>query len=961
MPTMRYVEGQRWISDAEPELGLGTLLKHEGRTITLLFPASGETRIYAIDNAPVTRVILQPGDITEDNHGSVLKIVSVREESGLQFYKVQQQDKTEIELPEELLSNFLQFNRPQERLLNGLLDENSWFDLRRRAIEHQQQLAQSDLIGLGGARIDLLPHQLYIAHEVGKRLAPRVLLADEVGLGKTIEACLILHRQLLSGNASRALIVVPEPLLHQWLVELVRRFNLKFSLFDEERCSAIVESGQGENPFQAEQLIICSLDLLTNSQHRLNQALDANWDILIVDEAHHLEWHENEPSVAYQAIDELARKVPGVLLLTATPEQLGISGHFARLRLLDPSRFHSLEAFIQEQKQYQPVAEAAQQLLSLNQLSSQQTETLLQLLEHDHASQLIEKLQDKSCSDKQNKAVREQLIDMLLDRHGTGRVLFRNTRNRIKGFSPRSFHSYPLEYPDEYRNLSTQNLSTPLQLLYPETLYTNSDDKPWWQVDPRVDWVIQKTRELADEKLLLICSSANTAIELEQALRHREGIAAALFHEHRSIIERDRAAAWFADMDQGCQILICSEIGSEGRNFQFAHHLILFDLPSNPDLLEQRIGRLDRIGQRHTIQLHAPYFKDSPQQVLLDWYHQGLNAFEHTCATGQQIYKQQLPTLLQTMQQAGINQKEVHELIQATKELHQKANRQLEQGRDHLLELNSCRMQQAETIKRALEDDDASILAKFMDDLLAAFNLDVEFHSKQSQVIKPGNHMQVEHFPNLPADGVTVTYHRPSALAHEDWQFLTWEHPMVLDAIELLLEREDGNSCAAAIKHPDIPSNSIFLELLHVLECPAPRELQAGRFLPPTLIRTVMGQKGKDVSDLLTPDTIALSSHHLDKNILRKLIKPLRPLIQGMLPQGENYAQEISSELVPCAIEKMRASFDHEIERAVSLQEVNPNIKPEEIEIMREQRSQLERHMQSSRIRLDAVRFIVAL
>jgi ATP-dependent helicase HepA len=313
------------------------------------------------------------------------------------------------------------------------------------------------------------------------------------------------------------------------------------------------------------------------------------------------------------------------------------------------------------------------------------------------------------------------------------------------------------------------------------------------------------------------------------------------------------------------------------------------------------------------------------------------------------------------MQQAGINQKEVHELIQATKELHQKANRQLEHGRDHLLELNSCRIQQAESIKRSLEDDNSSILAKFMDDLLAAFNLDVEFHSKQSQVIKPGNHMQVEHFPNLPADGVTVTYHRPSALAHEDWQFLTWEHPMVLDAMELLLEREDGNSCAAAIKHPDIPSNSIFLELLHVLECPAPRELQAGRFLPPTLIRTVMGQKGRDVSDLLTPETIALSSHHLDKNILRKLIKPLRPLIQGMLPQGENYAQEISSEIVPSAIEKMRATFDHEIERVVSLQEINPNIKPEEIEIMREQRSQLERHIQSSRIRLDAVRFIVAL
>lgn len=961
MPTIRYIEGQRWISDAEPELGLGTLIKHEGRTISLLFPASGESRIYAIDNAPINRVILQPGDITEDKNGAILKIISSREESGLYFYHVLKQDGTEADLPEELLSNFLQFNRPQERLLNGLIDDNHWFDLRRSTIEQQQQLAQSDLIGLGGARIDLLPHQLYIAHEVGKRLAPRVLLADEVGLGKTIEACLILHRQLLTGNANRALIVVPEPLLHQWLVELVRRFNLKFSLFDEERCRAIVESGQGDNPFLAEQLIICSLDLITNSQQRLNQALDANWDILIVDEAHHLEWHKDGPSIAYQAIEMLAEIIPGVLLLTATPEQLGRTGHFARLRLLDPSRFHSLEAFLLEQEQYQPVAEAAQQLLSDSQLSEQQIETVSQLLEHDHASQLIQKLQANNSPEQQSREVREQLIDMLLDRHGTGRVLFRNTRNRIKGFSPRSFHSYPLEYPAEYQDLATAEIARPLQLLFPETLYQPSHDNHWWQFDPRVDWLIQKLRELADEKVLLICSSANTAMELEQALRQREGISAALFHEQRSIIERDRAAAWFADVEQGCQVLICSEIGSEGRNFQFAHHLILFDLPANPDLLEQRIGRLDRIGQRHTIQLHAPYFKHSAQETMLRWYHQGLNAFEHTCAPGQQIFKQQLPKLIQAMLDSGDNRKAVDELINSTKQLHQDASHRLEQGRDHLLELNSCRMQQAESIKRSLEESDSSILSEFMDDLLAAFNLDVEFHTKQSHIVKPGQHMQVEHFPNLPADGVTITYQRPSALAHEDWQFLTWEHPMVLDAMEMLLEREDGNSCATAIRHPNMASNSIFLELLFVLECPAPRNLQAGRFLPPTLIHAVIDQNGTNQSELLTPESITQHTHHLDKNILRKLIRPLRPRIQGMLQQGESYAQAAASELIPNAINRMAATHDLEIERMESLQEVNPNIKPEEIDIMREHKSQLEIHIASSKIRLDALRFIVAL
>ncbi|STU57680.1 RNA polymerase associated protein RapA [Klebsiella pneumoniae subsp. ozaenae] len=109
--------------------------------------------------------------------------------------------------------------------------------------------------------------------------------------------------------------------------------------------------------------------------------------------------------------------------------------------------------------------------------------------------------------------------------------------------------------------------------------------------------------------MLVICAKAATALQLEQVLREREGIRAAVFHEGMSIIERDRAAAWFAEEDTGAQVLLCSEIGSEGRNFQFASNLVMFDLPFNPDLLEQRIGRLDRIGQAHDIQIHVPYLE----------------------------------------------------------------------------------------------------------------------------------------------------------------------------------------------------------------------------------------------------------------------------------------------------------------------------------------------------------------
>ena len=148
---------------------------------------------------------------------------------------------------ESELNNFIQLNRPVERLFNGQIDQDKWFELRYQTLLHINNLAHSELYGLTGVRTSLIPHQLYIAHEVANRYAPRVLLADEVGLGKTIEAGLILHHQLLTERVKRVLIIVPESLVHQWLVEMLRRFNLMFSVFDEERCLSLEETLSAED------------------------------------------------------------------------------------------------------------------------------------------------------------------------------------------------------------------------------------------------------------------------------------------------------------------------------------------------------------------------------------------------------------------------------------------------------------------------------------------------------------------------------------------------------------------------------------------------------------------------------------------------------------------------------------------------------------------------------------------
>src|SRR5690606_34633913 len=232
-------------------------------------------------------------------------------------YQASDDNGDEQSVDELDLDSFIQFSKPQDRLFSGQIDSPARSALRRETLDHLRRLQQSATQGLQGARAQLLPHQFYIASEVASRHAPRVLLADEVGLGKTIEAGLIIHQQLISGRASRVLIVVPDSLIHQWLVEMLRRFNLRFTILDEERCQALTtpdmvddeddDIGNDEedsstnpcatnqcatNPFESAQLVLCNLSFLVNPPDRHQQACEAGWDLMVVDEAHHLRWNE---------------------------------------------------------------------------------------------------------------------------------------------------------------------------------------------------------------------------------------------------------------------------------------------------------------------------------------------------------------------------------------------------------------------------------------------------------------------------------------------------------------------------------------------------------------------------------------------------------------------------------------------------------------------------------------------
>lgn len=937
--TNEFIPGQRWISLTEHHLGLGIIVELSGRQVTISFPAADEQRTYAIDNAPLNRVRFHVGDSISSLEGEALTVTDIHEDDGLLVYACLNKESHQVVLDELELDSFIQFSTPLDRLLSGQIDRGSALQLRVETLEHLQELDQSEVSGLLGARTSLLPHQIYIAHEVGRRHAPRVLLADEVGLGKTIEAGLIIHQQLYTSQAQRVLILVPDSLVHQWFVEMLRRFNLHFSIFDDERIAA---TELETNPFETEQLILCPLSLLSDNPDIASVASAAQWDLLVVDEAHHLEWSPTQPSTAYSCVEALSAKSKSVLLLTATPEQVGIESHFARLRLLDPDRFFDLEAFKQQESSYQPLNELLEQLLACEPTTITSNTTLMDALGgYINATQLDDILQNKP-----NPV--EDITAQLLDRHGTSRVLFRNTRAAIPNFPARAAHHYPLEQPAQYAHLSGE------QQLTPEYFYQDDD---WVLFDPRVNWLTEQLKLLRPEKVLVICAKAQSAIALEQHLRLKSGFRSAVFHENTTLIERDRAAAYFADEDEGAQVLICSEIGSEGRNFQFSHHLVLFDLPLNPDLIEQRIGRLDRIGQRNTINIHLPFIQGSAQEVLFRWYHQGLNLLEKSCGAGTAIYENFADELNKQITQPDA---ELNQLIEKTALFAEQTHKKLQQGRDKLLELNSCRSDIAEDIIYQIQQNEGrETLNQYMGKVFDHFGIDQEYHSPQAWIIRPGDHMLASHFPGLPEDGITVTFDRNTALRREDMAYLSWEHPMVKGAMELVLSPDFGNTAMATISVKGLPEGTLLTEAVYTATYIAPASLQLQRFLPTTPIRVLVDIKGRDVSNALPHDGLNKLCAKIPKATAQAIVKQHHGEIRKLGKLAEELAHKQLPEIELQAQKKLAELMNSEIDRLVALQKVNANVRQEEIEHLQQQLADSQHCLSHSQLELQTIRLII--
>jgi ATP-dependent helicase HepA len=550
-----------------PELGIGRVSALEGRALVVEFPRSGARLRLAADTDALVPVDLSPGRPVRVTATREETTVAARGPDGTFRLANGHTAAPHALWPLELEGALL------ERLALGDLDEVEDF-LTRLDILHLLTLREADGLGtfLGG-RVRLFPHQLHVAERASASDPVRWLLADEVGLGKTIEASLILNRLAHAGKVDRCLVVAPDTLTVQWLGELWRKYHQVFTLLDAPRLADVARDfGPDFNPFDVHRRAVIALEMLVERPQLTGQAVAAGIDLLVVDEAQRLRrppGHPGEPG--WRAIAPIAGLGRHVLLLSATPLEDDAHGFFRLLQLLRPQEFPEDVGFEERLAHGTPLPPCTSSTRRAD-IGGLPPRVGVPIAPHDPAGWTLRDAIEAAVRGRvaPHAVAQRQKIDRVRRALASGAAL-----GAVLG-------------PDE-RALRQQA----------EAMDAG---------DPRLTWLLAQAPRwrAAGEKTLVFVAHRETLEMLRTALSHRAQLLSGVFHEELSPARRDTEVARFRE-PEGPSLLVSTECGGEGRNFEFCRRLVLFDLPWKPSVVEQRIGRLDRIGRR--IPVEIVYFR----------------------------------------------------------------------------------------------------------------------------------------------------------------------------------------------------------------------------------------------------------------------------------------------------------------------------------------------------------------
>ena len=446
----------------------------------------------------------------------------------------------------------------------------------------------------------------------------------------------------------------------------------------------------------------------------------------------------------------------------------------------------------------------------------------------------------------------------------------------------------------------------------------------------------------------MLCSDRTRVEGLANALGMPQS-RIARFHEGMGSIERDRQAAWFLD-GEGPQLAISSPIGAEGRNFQVARHLVLFDLPPSADRLEQAIGRVDRIGQGFEVFLHTAAAPHTPQERLQRWYSEALGIFSqpwHGAPALESRFAAELEAALLAEDDGPIDA-----LVQRGRAYNDELIDELAHGRDRLLELNSFDAETAAQLQREIGQREAgAALETFMLDAFGRGGLDTEKIGPRSYAVRAGLEYHLP-FPGFVGEEMGVTFDRDVALRHPERAFLSWDHPMVRDVLDGLIEGAPGN---ASIARMEGRTPGLLLEALFVAESTLDAHWRADRFLPPTPVRVVVDLQGAavqvgDLSDRLQP---------VDSAQWAALDVPLGELLSGQVQAARQIAEDRAHAIADEAHARMLKVLQPQAERLVELARSHPTVGDSELAACRTKLAALSEGLRGTRVRLDALRWIL--
>ncbi|MBS1150830.1 MAG: polymerase-associated protein RapA [Myxococcaceae bacterium] len=800
----------------QPEWGVGHLLRLEDNDTRALvvFPArEGGPILVANRQGALQPVALAAGDTVVTSAGKLGHVkAEVEGARGLRRYAITFDEGAEDELPESELRALPPRPDLLSTLKEGRVGESTNFLLRRSALQLDDERRCDAMGALLASRVMVKPHQVGVVQRVLSARRPRFVLADEVGLGKTIEAGMVFSALRLSGLARRVLVVAPSHLTVQWLVELFHKFNHLFTLLDAERYEASLEEQPGVSPWARFDLVITSLEQLQRNEQAREEAgaPAAYWDLVIIDEAHHLKAEK-----AHQAAAALAKNCWGLLLLTATPMQLDPAEYHALLSLIDPSTAPKLEEFQARLQRQEELALAVRGLL-----------------EGQAPPAAVKKLKARFPNDDALANLMEpaELLAHLAETYSLSDRLVRNRRAVVGGFSQRRLHRHAVTAPAEEQQARTTAIAAlkkdgTLKGAALAGLIRRLESSPAAFLNAvagvdalsalKLQLPARDAKFVAFSKLLkeiwskepsakvLVFTEAHATLESVKARLLEDHVESLAYHGDLPLVERDRQVARFRD-PEGPKVLLCTEVGGEGRNFQFSHHLVNYDLPWSPATVEQRIGRLDRIGQTHSVEIHVFDIPGALSADVLAVLADAVGVFGETVGGLDAVLEEVEPKLTElALEPPEARAAYVTELQTKVKA----ARAQVLEAYDPLLDLRSFdRVEVAALVKRARqragmeEDEDdqpledglwaiARDLDERLEETVTELALRIGVGVDTDQMVDAfqcafhfGHALKVEALPGLDISQertVLGTFWRDTAVEQEEIEYFATGHPIV--------------------------------------------------------------------------------------------------------------------------------------------------------------------------------------